>query len=459
MRKAYIGNAAGFAADRMDAGMPVLEALIAADGPAALCYETLAERTLALAQRERHQDPDLGYTPDLVGFLAPVLRRAVECGIPIIGNFGAANPRGAALRIHRLARELGVAGLRIAVVEGDDVRGRLSELGIVAWEEEPLPTAANAGILAANVYFGARPIAEALALEPHVVVTGRVTDSALALGPLIHWFGWAADDWDRLAAGVLAGHILECGAQVTGGYYADPGYKEVPGMAEIGYPITEVAEDGTIVVTKPPGTGGVVTPGTVKEQILYEIGDPSAYLTPDVTLDLTEVEVVEIGADLVRVRGARGRPAPPTLKVTVCVDGGWLGEGEISYAGPNALARARLAADTVEERIRRLGLDCALRSDLIGVVSVFDGDSAELRARRAEDGQYDDVRVRIAVQAADREVAARAVREVEALYCAGPAGGGGVRRGLVWRVRTSSCLVPREAVRPVVELVTDDERE
>ena len=208
-----------------------------------------------------------------------------------------------------------------------------------------------------------------------VVVTGRVADPSLALGPLIHAFGWAADDWDRLAAGTLVGHLLECGAQVTGGYFADPGVKDVPGMDAIGYPIAEVEADGSFVITKPAGTGGLVDRRTVTEQVLYEIHDPAAYLTPDVVLDLTEVELREVGPDRVRLRGARGRPAPETLKATVCFDGGLLGEAEISYAGPNAAARARLAIDTVKARVARRAPGLAVRADAVGVVSIL-GDSA-----------------------------------------------------------------------------------
>jgi len=450
--KVHIGNAAGFANDRMDVGAPVADALIAAGVPAALGYETLAERTLAIAQRERKSDPDAGYTADLAGFLGPVLRRCVESGVPIIGNFGAANPRGAAKRLHRLAEELGIEGLRIAVVEGDDLRDRIRGIETEAWEEEVQLDLANTEIIAANVYLGSRPIADALALDPHVVVTGRVTDSALTLGPLMHYFGWADDDWDLMAAGVLAGHVLECGAQVTGGYHADPGRKVVSGMAMMGYPIAEVEPDGSFIVTKPEGTGGVVNTRTVKEQILYEISDPRAYLTPDVTLDISEVEVEAVGPDRVRIHGAKGRPAPETLKTTVSVDGGWLGEGEISYAGRNALARAQLAAKTMKERVEVLGLDCDLRTDLIGTVSVFDGDSGDLNA--AFDAETpEDVRLRVAANAADEATAALVAREVESLYCSGPAGGAGVRRSTTWRVKTGSCLVPRAAVSAKVGLV------
>ncbi|MBT5498299.1 MAG: DUF1446 domain-containing protein, partial [Alphaproteobacteria bacterium] len=304
----HIGNAAGFSGDRMDVGGPVIDSLIASGQPAALFYETLAERTLAIAQRERRANPEKGYTPDLAGFVGPVLKRCVESGVPIIGNFGAANPMGAAKRLHALAKEQGISGLRVAVIEGDDLRENLRGLQTQQWGEEKPLDLANTNILAANVYMGSEPIAEALDLNPHIVVTGRVTDSALTLGPLMHHFGWAADDWDMMAAGVLAGHLLECGSQITGGYHADPGRKNVTRMAEIGFPIAEVQEDGSLIITKPEGSGGVVNTRTVKEQILYELDDPSCYLTPDVTLDISEVVVEQIGPNRVRVNGAKGKP-------------------------------------------------------------------------------------------------------------------------------------------------------
>ena len=353
MAKVFIGAAAGFAGDRSDAGGPVVGALAAQSGPRFLMYETLAERTLALCQLERRQNPQRGYSPALDRMLPPVLARCLAAGIKIIGNFGAANPAAAARRIEEMARSLSVRPPRIAVVEGDDIASKLSAHDLASRRVDGADLAQAGEIISANLYLGAQPIAQALDQGADIVVTGRVADSALALGPLLHAFRWSADDWDRLAAGTLAGHLLECGAQVTGGYFADPGYKDVPGLADVGYPIAEIDADGEIVITKPAGTGGVVDRLTVIEQLLYEIHDPSAYLAPDVVLDITDVEVDEIGKDRVRVSGARGKPAPETLKATVCVDGGVLGEAEISYAGPNAAARARLAAEIIRERMRR----------------------------------------------------------------------------------------------------------
>lgn len=437
-----IGSGAGFSGDRLDAPGPVVDALVRAGGPAAIIFETLGERTLALAQLARRSGKP-GWEPLLEPLLDPILERCVRHRIRIIGNFGAADPAGAAAVIAGMARRAGVPRARIAVVEGDDLLGH-ADAERVLGHLDVEPEFAGRMPVAANAYLGARAIAEALDAGADVVVTGRVADPALALGPLVHHFRWFWDDWDRLAAGTLAGHLLECGAQVSGGYFADPGLKDVPAPHAIGFPIAEVAGDGGFVITKPDGTGGCVTTATVKEQILYEVHDPAAYLTPDVVLDLTGVTVAAVGPDRVAVAGARGRPRPETLKATVCYEGGWFGEGEISYAGPNAAARARLALDVLR---RRLPAGCAWRGDLIGLCSVFADDNGRLLEQTpVEFGAVADVRVRLAVLAPERGLAERAVQEVLALYTCGPAGGGGVRTLVRPRIHTASAFVPRAVV-------------
>jgi hypothetical protein len=447
--RVFIGAGAGFAGDRSDAAGPVVDALAKADGPRFLMYETLAERTLALCQLERRKDGGRGYSPALERMLRPVLARCLEGGIKIVGNFGAANPPAAGKRIAEIATSLGLRVPRIAVVEGDDLTGRMSKVELAARETDGNLLAQGRDIISANLYLGARPIADALAQGADIVVTGRVADSALALGPLMHVFGWHADDWDRLAAGTLAGHLLECAAQITGGYFADPGYKDVPDLAEVGYPIAEVEADGGIVITKPPGTGGVVDRLTVTEQLLYEIHDPAAYLAPDVVLDLSAVEVAEIGKDRVRVTGARGKPAPETLKATVCVDGGVLGEAEISYAGPNAAARAQLAAEIIIERLRQRAPALKIRVDAIGATSVLGASD-----RRPDlSAPANDIRLRFAAQSADAAQIAMLLDEVEALYCAGPAGGAGVRRHVTPRLASASCLIERRYAEPRVTVL------
>jgi len=446
-----IGAGAGFAGDRTDAAGQVADALARFDGPRFLMFECLAERTLALAQLERQRDSARGFNPALERFVGPVLGRCLRDNIMIVGNFGAANPRGAAERILALAREQGLKPPRVAVIEGDDVRSALSAQALAARETDGAILRDARDIIAANVYLGAGPIADALRQGADVVVTGRVADSALALGPLMHAFGWRADDWDALAAGTLAGHLLECGAQVTGGYFADPPFKSVPGMADIGYPIAEVSADGGMVIGKPAGSGGRVDRLTVIEQLLYEMHDPSAYLAPDVVLDVTGVTVEAAGPDRVRISGARGKPAPETLKATVCIDGGVLGEAEISYAGPNAAARARLAADTVAERTRRRAPGLKFRIDTIGIVSVLGDDSGGFVHGR--NAAPEDVRLRFAAQSADVAAVELLLDEVEALYCAGPAGGAGVRRRVLPRLSSASCLIERSIVRPTVTML------
>lgn len=440
-----IGCGAGFSGDRWDAAVPVVRTLRAMGGPAVLMFETLAERTLALAQLKRRQDPDAGWEPSLERFVGPVLRDCVEGGIPIVGNFGAANPLGAARRLQQLAASLGLPALKIAVVQGDDLLAALPADRM----QQLLPAALHGTpLVSANAYLGAGQIADALRAGAQVVVTGRVADPALALGPMLAHFDWSDDDWDRLACGTMAGHLLECGAQVTGGYFADPGIKDVPDVANAGFPIVEMHADGSFVVTKAAGTGGCVDARTVTEQLLYEIHDPAAYLTPDVVADIGDTTLVGDGADRIKVVGVRGHPRPATFKATLCYEGGWLAEGEISYAGPNAAARARLAADIVRDRLRQLGLDrLPLRADLIGVASVLADDGGRWWGHQ-DLPPREDVRMRIAAASATRDEAEAVTREVLALYTCGPAGGGGVRTQVTPRLSSDSCFVPRDWLQP-----------
>ena len=447
MEKVFrVGNCAGFSGDRVDAAGPVVDTLIALGGPCAIFFETLGERTVALAQLEKRRDPERGYEPMLERLLEPILVKCATHGIPIIGNFGAANPPGAARVIAKLAKRLGLPDLRIGVVFGDDVRDRLNLQTHAVYEADTGLDMGGGDVVSANAYLSTKPIVEALRAGAQVVVTGRTGDPSLALAPLIHHFGWAYDDWDKMAVGSTAGHLLECGAQVTGGYYYDPGYKDIPDPANIGFPIAEVDAAGRLVITKAANTGGLVNEQVVKEQLLYEIHDPSHYITPDVILDFSDVTVNQIGRDRVQVSGMRGSPAPTTIKATVCFDGGWLGEGEISYAGPNCRARARIAADVLLERLKIRNLVVEARVDLIGVSSVHDGDGGALW--RHSDAEPEDIRVRLAVSARTQDDADQAAREALELYCCGPAGGGGVRWRTTPRIRTQSYLMLPEDLAP-----------
>ena len=434
-----IGCAAGFGGDRTDAAAPIVESLIARGNAGVLIFEMLAERTLALAQLERRKNSELGYAPLLELMVRPILRRCLDHNIPIVSNFGAANPQAAAKLIRQIAQEQGISKLRIAVIEGDDLsdaRGR--EL----LRQFLKPTDAEREIVSANVYLGAAAIAEALRAGAQVVVTGRVADPSLTVGPAMAHFGWSETDWERLGRATMAGHLLECGAQVTGGYFADPGFKDVPELHNVGFPIAELSADGSFVITKADNTGGLVDARTVKEQLLYELHDPAAYLTPDVVADISEAEVEEIGQNRVAVTGVRGHQRPETLKVTVCFVGGWLGEAEISYAGPNAEARARLAAEIIR---RRMGDVLKIRFDLIGSLSVFADDDGNALAEFSP-ASARDVRLRVAGVHNNRAVVEQLMREVTALYTCGPAGGGGIRTTITQRLNSVSCFVPRELV-------------
>jgi hypothetical protein len=435
----HVGSAAGFSGDRTDAAGPVVDALIQIGGPACLIFETLAERTLALAQLARLQDPDGGFEPMLDELVRPVLARCLAHRIPIVSNFGAANPLGAGRRIQAIARSLGLREPRVAVVHGDDVAHRVADTLMSADLAAQL---AGRAVISANAYIGAQPIADALRAGADVVVTGRVADPSLVLGPALAHHGWALDDWDRIAGATMAGHLLECGAQVTGGYYADPGVKDVPDLARVGYPIAAIAQDGSCTVFKPEGTGGRVDGHTVKEQLLYEVHDPRAYLTPDVVADITEARVEQVGRDRVRLSGVRGHGRPDTLKVNVCFESGWLAEGEISYAGVRAEQRARLAAEVLTQRLNGLG---PLRIDLIGVASVLADDQGRW-LQHTDPGSATDVRLRVATRHADKAMAQRLMREVTALYTCGPAGGGGVRTALRPTLGTASCPMDRALV-------------
>lgn len=437
-----VACAAGFSGDRLGVAKPLVDELKRLGGPSCLIFESLAERTLALAQLERQQNETLGYEPLLAEMLSPILADCVRAGIPIVGNFGAANPQAAAQLIQQLALEQGIENIKIAIVHGDDMAGpeyeKILKSSLLEEDQNILKSSA---LVSANVYLGAKEIADALSVGAQVVVTGRVADPALTVGPLMAYFQKSWEDWDFLAAATMAGHLLECGAQVTGGYFADPGYKEVPNISDIGFPIVEFDESGNITVTKPIHSGGLVNRMTVTEQLLYELHDPAQYLTPDVVADITEAEVKECGKNRVQVVGVRGHPRPHTLKANICIDGGWLAEAEISYAGPRADQRAQLAAQIIRDR---LGSILNLRIDLIGLASLFPSDLGN--GPKTINQEYRDVRLRVAAAHRDRAMVIQVCREVTALYTCGPAGGGGVRTSLKPRLNTLVGFVPREKV-------------
>jgi hypothetical protein len=446
MRQIRIGAGAGYSGDRIE---PAVE--LAEEGELQyLVFECLAERTIALAQQAKLRDPAAGYDPLLPERFRAVLPLCHSKGIRIITNMGAANPMAAAERVCVFAQELGLTGLKIAAVTGDDVLLHLSD-GDYRIEETGAAVADIGNrVVSGNAYIGAKPIAEALAKGADIVITGRAADPSLFVGPLIHEFGWTFDDWHRLGQATLIGHLLECAGQVTGGYFADPGYKDVPDLARLGFPIGEVSEDGSVVITKVAGSGGRVTPATCKEQILYEIHDPTRYLTPDVIADFSRVTVEEIGPDRVRIRGASGMPQPETLKVSIGTVEGFVGEGQISYGGPGARARGELALAIVRERLKLTGVRTSeLRFDLIGVNSLH-GDRLSVNGGRHE--PYE-VRVRVVGRTDSLAEAVRIGNEVETLYTNGPAGGGGVTKSAREVVGILSTYIPRGLVCTTVQYV------
>jgi len=346
-RTLRIGCAAGFWGDSEDGAAQLLRA----GGLDYLVFDYLSEITMSILARLRARDPAAGYVPDFVAIVGRHLPEIARSKIRLVANAGGVNPRACAEAIRKLIAEAGLA-LKVAVVLGDDLLERAAELRAANVKEmfsgDPFP----ARIMSANAYLGASPIAVALAAGADIVVTGRVVDSAIVLGPLLHEFGWSADDYDRLAAGSLAGHLLECGTQVTGGIFTD--WRDVPGWDDMGYPIAECAADGSFIVTKPGGTGGLVSRATVAEQMLYEIADPAAYLLPDVTCDFTAVTLEQSGPDRVRVAGARGRAPTPAYKVSATYADGFRVIATLTIGGPEAAAKAERTAAAIIARTRRL---------------------------------------------------------------------------------------------------------
>ena len=374
MKRIRIGAGAGFAGDRIDPAVDLAE-LGCLDF---LVFECLAERTIALAQLRKLEDPEKGYDPLLVERMNAVLPACRRNGTRVISNMGAANPRAAARETIAVAHRLGLKGLRVAYIQGDDVL-HLSE-SFKPFGDQPLPDPAS--YLSANAYLGAGPVAQALDAGADVVLTGRMADPSLFLGAMLHAFGWAHDSWEQLGQGMVVGHLLECAGQLTGGYFADPGYKDVPDLEGLGFPIADLSEEGTAVLSKLAGTGGLLDLRTCREQLLYEVFDPSAYITPDVLADFSEVKFEQIALDQVRVSGGRGRPRTEDYKVSIGVREGVVAEGQISYGGAGALRRAELARDILRARLAKSGAE-DLSFEMIGLTSLHGACSVIGRAVRS----------------------------------------------------------------------------
>lgn len=439
MKTLRIGSGAGYSGDRIE---PAVELAERGDLDY-LVFECLAERTIALAQQARISDPQGGYDPLLSERMRRVLPFVGLKGgrrLRVITNMGAANPVAAAVEVRRIANELG-QGLKVVAVVGDDVLEVLQP-GFLLDNGQTVGSLGER-LISANAYLGVDGILEALRADADVVITGRVADPSLFLAPQMFEFGWAADDWQRLGRGTLVGHLLECAGQVSGGYFADPGFKDVDDLARLGFPLAEIDADGEAVITKVAGTGGRVSRATCTEQMIYEVHDPTAYLTPDVTADFSHVSFVEEGVDRVSAQGADGRARPEQLKVSVGYLDGWIGEGQMSYGGPGAVARAELARDIVLKRLALMGVKMQdLRAELIGMDS--------LHGPRSNVEPWE-VRLRVAARCEVRSEAVRVGNEVETLYTNGPSGGGGASKSVRQVVAVASLLLPRSAVNPRIE--------
>jgi hypothetical protein len=440
-----IGAGSSFADDRIAPAADLAER----GGLDYLVFECLAERTVARENQSRRKDPEKGYTPRLLDRIGAVLPACVRNGVRIVSNMGAANPPAAARLVHRHAREQGLEGVDCAVLLGDDVTERVRRQPGLALMESGAPLESLLPkMVSANAYLGADAVCRALATGARIVLTGRVADPSLFLAPAIHHFGWAYDDWPQLASGTTAGHLLECCAQVCGGCFGEPGVKDVPDLARLGFPFADVAADGRFWISKLADAGGRVDRATCTEQLLYELHDPAAYVTPDCVLDITELELVQAGPDRVSFTGARARPRTPTYKVTVGYDDGYIGEGQIGFAGINAVARARWAADIVRQRLADRGFRYGeTRVDLIGMSSLHG----------MGDGRPEpyEVRMRIACRTPDRKAAEAVGFETRALHVNGPGGAGGGSDPVVREVlAVASVLLPRTEVDPQVRVET-----
>lgn len=440
MKTLRIGSGAGYSGDRIE---PAVE--LAEQGDLDyLVFECLAERTIALAQQARISDPQGGYDPLLSERMRRVLPFVGVKGgrrLRVITNMGAANPVAAAVEVRRIASALSL-NLKVVAVVGDDVLKGLQPDFLL--DNGQTVGALGERLISANAYLGVDGILEALRADADVVITGRVADPSLFLAPQMFEFGWSADDWQRLGRGTLVGHLLECAGQVSGGYFADPGFKDVDDLARLGFPLAEIDAEGEAVITKVRGTGGRVSRATCTEQMIYEVHDPAAYLTPDVTADFSRVSFVEEGVDRVRAQGAGGCARPEQLKVSVGYLDGWIGEGQMSYGGPGAVARAELARDIVLKRLELMGVKIQdIRAELIGMDS--------LHGPRSNVEPWE-VRLRVAARCEDRSEAVRVGNEVETLYTNGPSGGGGASKSVRQVVAVASLLLPRSAVNPRIEV-------
>jgi acyclic terpene utilization AtuA family protein len=419
-----------------------------------LMLDYLAEVTMSILQKQKERDPSLGYARDFIGAMESVFPAVARRGVRVVANAGGVNPMACATAVRQAARSAGVSpNVRIGIVTGDDLLPRIDALlaeghALANMETGEALSTVRDRVLSANAYLGAPPIVEALARGANVVVTGRSTDTALTMAPLLHSFGWRLDDWDKLASGIVAGHIIECGAQCSGGNCLYD-WRTIPDLANVGYPIVEGHEDGSFVIYKHPNTGGRIDVHSVTEQLVYEMGDPHSYITPDVIADFTTIHLESAGPDRVRVFGITGRPPTDKLKVSIAYRAGFKALGTLVYAWPDALEKARLADRVVRERLDRLGLQFET------IHTEFLGASATHGPLAGAVGDVPEVQLRIGVRGPERKAVERFTREIAPLVLNGPpsvTGFAGGRPKVEEVVAYWPALVDKRVVTPVVTM-------
>ena len=448
-----VASGQGFWGDSLEAPRQQVEG-----GPVDyLMLDYLAEVTMSILQKQKERDPNMGYARDFVGAMESVLPAVVERGVRVIANAGGVNPPACAAAVRALvASSSSAEKLRIAVVTGDDLLGRLDELidsghSLANMDTgEPLSTIRD-GVLSANAYIGSTPIVEGLERGANVVITGRSTDTALTMAPLRFEFAWGAADWNKLASGIIAGHIIECGAQCSGGNCLYD-WRSIPDLANVGYPIAEAKRDGTFVITKHPGTGGRVSVPSVTEQLVYEMGDPHEYITPDVVADFTTIRLEQDGPDRVKVFGIEGRPATDKLKVSIAYRAGFKAVGTLVYSWPEAMDKARAADSILRERLDRLGLKFdQVLTEFVGVSATH----GKL-AHSGELGEIPEVQLRVGVRGENRRDVERFTREIAPLVLNGPpsvTGFAGGRPKVEEIVAYWPALIDKQAVQTRVDIV------
>ena len=452
MKKVRIANGQGFWGDSLQAPIDLVRR-----GPIDyLTLDYLAEVTMSIMQKQRARDPRMGYARDFVSMIEEILPDLVERKVKVVANAGGVNPVACRDAVIEAARRRGFGGkIRIGIVAGDDIRSRLDDYirrGVELKNQETAEPLASvrSQVQSANVYFGGRAIAEALDKGGQIIIAGRVTDTSLSLGPMIHEFGWALDDWDRLSAGTIAGHTIECGAQCTGGNCLID-WETIPNLSDIGYPIIEAQPDGTFVITKHDGTGGRITVPAIKEQLLYEMGDPRAYITPDCVADFTTIQLEQEGTDRVRFSGIKGRPATDLYKVSVSYSAGWKAVGSLVYGWPDAYRKAQSADRIVRARLDRLGLTFdSVRTEFVGVDACHGVLSGPPPAELAE------VSFRIGVRSQDKRAVERFTREIAPLVLNGPPTVTGFAAGrpkVEEIVAYWPALIPKSEVQPEISVI------